>query len=75
MRRIVQATRRPPAISGRDRDGGFAVAFAGYHTGGRRRTRLAMRLHCDTSESPRRARLAENHGKPSLGVFTTSPWY
>ncbi len=30
-------------------------------------------LRCPAS--PRRARLAENHGKPSLWVFITDPWY
>ncbi len=34
-----------------------------------------MPLCYDTWASPRRARLAENHGKPSLGVFITDPWY
>ena len=37
--------------------------------------RLAMPLYRDTWASPRRARLAENHGKPSLWVFITGPWY
>ena len=34
---------------------------------------VALALRC--AASPRRARLAENHGKPSLGAFITDPWY
>ena len=63
MRDIVKASRRPPGISGRDRDGGLPWLS----------DVVAPVLRCPTS--PRRARLAENHGKPSLGVFITDPWY
>ncbi len=69
MQRIVKATWRPPAISGRDPKGGLprlSVVDAPI---------LRCPLYCDTWASPRRARLAENHGKPSLGVFITDPWY
>ena len=34
---------------------------------------VAPALRC--AASPRRARLAENHGKPSLWVFINAPWY
>jgi len=30
---------------------------------------------CDAPASRQRARLAENHGKPSLWVFIAEPWY
>ena len=47
--------------------------------GAARRTKDGYRTSspasCDAKASPRRARLAENHGKPSLGVFITDPWY
>jgi len=63
MQRIGQAARRPPAISGRDPKGGLP----------RLSDVVAPILRC--AASPRRARLAENHGKPSLWVFITDPWY
>ena len=63
MQRIVKANSRTPGVSGRDRRR-LPVVF------GRRSARLAM-----PKASRRRTRLAENHGKPSLGVFITAGWY
>ncbi len=63
MRRIGKARRRPPAGRPRDRDGGFP-----RHSGG-----VARASRCPAS--PRHALLAENLGKPSLGVNIMDLWY
>ena len=63
MRRIGKARRRPPAVRPRDRDGGFPRLSDGVAHGSR----------CPAS--PRHALLAENLGKPSLGVNIMDLWY
>ncbi len=63
MRGIVKVSWRPPAQRGHDRDGGFPWPSG---VG-------APALRCPAS--PRRARLTEHHGNPSLWVFIVDPWY
>ncbi len=68
MLRIVKAFRRPPAVRMPDRNGGFPrlsdgpILVDGAHG-----------FRCSTS--PRHALLAENLGKPSLGVIIKDLWY
>ncbi len=63
MLRIVKAFRRPPAVRMPDRNGGFPRLSDGVANG----------FRCSTS--PRHALLAENLGKPSLGVVIKDLWY
>ncbi len=63
MRRIGKVRRRPPAVHPRDRDGGFPRLSDG----------VARASRCPAS--PRHALLAENLGKPSLGVNIMDLWY
>ncbi|MEE8504950.1 MAG: hypothetical protein V3S40_01885, partial [Kiloniellales bacterium] len=63
MRDIGKASRRPPAVRPRDRNGGFPRLSDGVPHG----------LRCPAS--PRHALLAENLGKPSLWVIINVPWY
>ncbi len=60
---IVKAFRRPPAVRPRDRNGGLPRLSDDVPHG----------LRC--LASPRHALLAENVGKPSLGVNINDLWY
>ncbi len=63
MRRIGKATRRPPGVRPRDREGGLPRLSDG----------VARASRCPAS--PRHALLAENLGKPSLWVNIMELWY
>ncbi len=63
MRRIVKASRRPPTGRMDDRDGGLPRLSDG----------VARASRCPAT--PRHALLAENLGKPSLGVNIMDLWY
>ncbi len=63
MRRIVKTFRRPPTGRVRDRNGALPRLSDG----------VAHALRCPAS--PGRTLLAENHGKPSLWVMISVPWY
>ncbi len=63
MRPRSKARRRSPAVRPRDRNGGFP----------RLSGRVARASRCPAS--PRHALLAENLGKPSLGVNIMDLWY
>ncbi len=60
---IVKVFRRPPTGRAGDRDGGFPRLSGS----------VARALRCPAS--PQTTRLAENLGKPSLGVTISAPWY
>ncbi len=60
---IVKVFRRPPAVRMPDRNGGFPRLSDG----------VAHGFRCPTS--PRHALLAENLGKPSLGIIIKDIWY
>ncbi len=68
MRRIVKAFRRPPPVRMPDRNGGFPRLSDGPML-----VDGAHGLRCSTSR--RHALLAENLGKPSLGVIIKDLWY
>ncbi len=63
MRDIAKTFRRPPTGRMDDRGGGFTRLSDSVAHGSR----------CPAS--PRRTRLAENLGKPSLGVIIIAPGY
>ncbi len=79
MLRIVKAFRRPPAVRMPDRNGGFPrlsdgpMLVDGAH--GFRCSTLASAKPPAEPGSPRHALLAENLGKPSLGVVIKDLWY
>ncbi len=60
---IGKASRRPPAVRPRDRNGGFPRLWGG----------VARGFRCPAA--PRHALLAENLGKPSLWVNIKGLWY
>ena len=60
---IGKTFRRPPTGRIRDPKGGFPRLSGS----------VAQSLRCTASPQP--TRLAENHGKPSLGVTISAPWY
>ncbi len=68
MRGIVKAFRRPPAVRMPDRNGGFPRLSDGPML-----VDGAHGFRCPTS--PRHPLLAENLGKPSLGVIIKDLWY
>ncbi len=65
---IGKACRRPPGVRPRDRFGGFPKVFGQRLSDG-----VAHGFRCPAS--PRHALLAENLGKPSLGVIIKGLWY
>ncbi len=69
MLRIVKVFRRPPAVRMPDRNGGFPRLSDGPMLS----DGVAHGFRCSTS--PRHALLAENLGKPSLGVIIKDLWY
>ncbi len=68
MQSIVKVFRRPPAVRMPDRNGGFPRISDGPML-----VDGAHGFRCSTS--PRHALLAENLGKPSLGVIIKDLWY
>ncbi len=65
---VGKASRRPPAVRPRDRNGGFPKSFGPRLSDG-----VARGFRCPAS--PRHALLAENRGKPSLWVNIKALWY
>ena len=74
MRRIVKVFRRPPAVRMPDRNGGFPRLSDGVPHGFRCFTLASAKPPAEPG-SPRHALLAENLGKPSLGVIIKDLWY
>ncbi len=64
---IAELTTEEPAVAEEEAAATRRAACRG--------SRTSLRPSCDAKASPRRARLAENHGKPSLGAFITDLWY
>ncbi len=78
MRCIVKPFRRTPTDRIRDPKGGFPIGGTAENlvVGGsadRLSDSVAHASRC--TASPQRTLLAENLGKPSLGVIINAPWY
>ena len=78
MRVIVKPFRRPPTGRIRDPQGGFPIGGSAesFVVGGpadRLSDSVAYASRC--TASPQRTLLAENLGKPSLGVIINVLWY